>query len=1196
MRRIGEVLRGERFAILIAATLLSLVLSSFILSSFLLRSGVANAGDLTWPYFNEPGLTGLYLDNSQAGTIPNQMIIYSWLFHLPVDAAIQERLLFFGTFLLMGIVCYYATFRVLQHEGAEKRLTYLLAGAATVAYIFCPLNFYYVVDIFLLIGYALLPALLYALLRFYWSERSGRDILLFGVLTGAIITASSGDPRWPVWDVFSVVLVLFVMLAMDRFKGLMRSAGYLFTALASLTALSAFWIVPTLFAPDQATLLARPNLSVNFYYVLNKYASLSNSLIFQADFWTPTRELFNLNGGLLPSLYHAAQLVLPALALLSLPFFRRNRLVISLFIASIIIILLASAPLSPFQFIKDGYQYFVFNIPFGIAFRTSYKWLLLLAYPMVLLATYGIFGSSRWLSTIKFPQLRRRMDSRTIAKYLAATLVAVLVASSLLATWPMATGDFSGIISPKDLSSDYVKAYDLIEKQAAGNLTFKILYMPSNPYSGFEAPGLADSPYLHYLITLLDQGKINDLGSALTPLGVKYIILDKAVYSDDEVANELRNQSDLSVCLEGEQLLVLENGRYSDLFRYSDLAINFDNIGSGALRAAWGDWIQTDQALLDLEGVFNSTPYMIMGSGYPYNLIASSSIISSPFLYIPYYGDQSWQFLTTYNPSNYEWINQLKSIGLENWNLDFGDGLAYVDANLSIPENLPLPDSALVKNFDLSNRNTVQEFVKANYPEQFGAKQQFTWDGKGMRVELLSSTSGWKTVCSPLVPVSTNQTYTLMSSIRSESGFDIHFKIAEYDKNGTLISVKPYYGLGSGEISQTTVRLNYQSDDPNVSYISFQIWHGSDTTTRLPNTFWLYYLSIYNTTDLLRSPRLDGKVTVDETDHYRLYVRTLNSPLGGNITVSIDGKTVDIGTMSEDTSMCWTYGGTLDLASGTHDVMVLNREGVNAVNLISLISEGEYDALLSLYNSQLADKALIYVLQGNASGGTYDLNNDSSHGLTDQYLVVNKGLEIFQPGDYRVYADSGNVSSLYVDGRLIGTMGGEGMYLTVHLDAGGHNVTVLSADQDYRAREILMFSANGGNDLKELGSFYKADGRVLGFTKEGTSTYRLNTTAEGPSFLVFTHAFDSGWQLSSSDGSTVKVSSVPVNTAENGFIVHIDGNASLELTYSPDHLYGLGVTISLASATIIAMPAFVCYVWGDRLKGLLSRLPARRKK
>jgi hypothetical protein len=76
MAWIQTVIKSERAQVLAAAVMLSLALTAIVFSAFLTRSGVANEGDLTWAYFKEPGLTGLYRESSQLGLLPNQMIIY----------------------------------------------------------------------------------------------------------------------------------------------------------------------------------------------------------------------------------------------------------------------------------------------------------------------------------------------------------------------------------------------------------------------------------------------------------------------------------------------------------------------------------------------------------------------------------------------------------------------------------------------------------------------------------------------------------------------------------------------------------------------------------------------------------------------------------------------------------------------------------------------------------------------------------------------------------------------------------------------------------------------------------------------------------------------------------------------------------------------------------------------------------------
>lgn len=1177
MRNVIWTWLEERRYIFAAAILISLALTCIIFLSFLLKAGVVNTGDLTWPYFNEPGLTGLYLDNTQSGLIPSQMLVYSWLFYLPLDTAIQERLLLMGVFFLMGVSCYYATFRILQQEGAEKKLAYVVAGAATVAYVVNPLNFYYLVDLFLLIGFALVPALIYVVLRFLRSEGSIKDIVVHGVLTGIIMTASSGDPRWPIWNLFLIMIILLVYLVLGRFKGLSKSVGFLIITGICFTALSAFWIVPTLAASGHSTLLTRSNLSINFYYVLNKYATLDNTIILQSDFWTPSRELFLISDTFLNSIWKTAQMVLPALAFISILFFRRNRTVISLLIISLIVILLASAPLSPLQFLKDAYQSLVFEAPFGIAFRTSYKWLLILVYPYVLLASFTILGLSRLPSKFNLKVPRLRLDGRRLTKVVAGSLVTLLVASSLIAAWPLVTGDCRGVIAPEELGSDYVEAFDLIQDASGGDLGFKILYLPTNPYMGFEAPGLADSPYLHYIITNLESGNVTTAGGLLAPLGVKYIILDKSDYSKDVMESSLRNQTDLMIRLDGERLLVLENGEFGDLFRLSDLALSFDGIEGGAALAAWDGWVQTDQGFLDLEEVYDQAPYLLMGSGYPYNLIASRSITSSPFKYVPYYGDQSWTCLVAYNPSNYEWYQALKTMGLENWDLDYGEGLAYTNVSLTYPRDLPISDTALVKQFDLSNRSTVQEFIDNNYMEQFGARMTYTPELSYMKVKLLDSTDGWKTICSPLVNVSYGQTYAIKMNMASDNGFEIHIKVAEYDENGTLLSFKPMTGLGSGKIPWGTVPMSYVCNNTEVKKISIQIWHGSSPTTPLPNAISIADISIYDTSKLLISPRLDGKIEVASGGEYLLHVRTLSSPQGGNLTVVIDGTTVRLETKGKGTVMKWFNCGTMNLSAGTHEVSVLNTDGLNAVNLISLIDVGEYNSLLERYNSQLSEKALVYVLDNGVRTGATELvmNNDTSKGPLGQYLAMDTEIEVFVDGYYRFYVQSNSNVSLWLDGNEVESLNAPTHYVTVYLEVGAHNITFLAEDPSYSSGEVLLFSANAGDTIASLNEFGSTLGGISSMEKESASSYNLRLSTTGPSFLVFNNAFDSAWAVTPEGGETV--SSFPVNTAMNGFIMEGSGNISLSLSYSLDRHYILGMTISLIALVTIIAGAIIYY-------------------
>ncbi len=293
--------------------------------------------------------------------------------------------------------------------------------------------------------------------------------------------------------------------------------------------------------------------------------------------------------------------------------------------------------------------------------------------------------------------------------------------------------------------------------------------------------------------------------------------------------------------------------------------------------------------------------------------------------------------------------------------------------------------------------------------------------------------------------------------------------------------------------------------------------------------------------------------------------------------MSIDGVTARLETEGKDSAMKWMYCGAMNLSAGTHEVTVLNTDGLNAVNLVSLIDVGEYNHLLEKYNSKLSEKALVYVLSNGVTTGypELEINDDPSVGPTGQYLALNTEVDVFLESDYRFYVQYGSNSSLWIDGDLAGSLNASSHYLTVHLDTGSHNISLLTEDASYSAGEILLFSANAGGNIAALNEFGSTMGGMTSVKKESASSYHLQLYTNGPSALVFNNAFDSAWTVTSEGGATV--SSFPVNTALNGFVVEESGNISLSLSYSLDRYYKLGMTISLIAFASITALAIVYY-------------------
>jgi len=1184
-----------RWNILRIALLLSMILTCVALSSFLLTSGVANCGDLTWPFYSEPPLTGLFQDNTQSGQIPNQAIVYGWLFNLPVDAGIQERVFMLGVFALIGVSTFFATFRILQGESVERRLTYVLSGVATVIYVINPITFYYMVDLFLLIGYGFLPLILYVLIRFLHSERTGRDMVQFGLLTGVLIAASSGDPRWAVWDVYFILLVLLTMLALSRFRGALRSLGYLAVSGGSFAALSAFWILPTLAATGQSTLLARPNLSVAFYYSVNQFATLPNALRLQADYWAPTRELFLTGDAILDMALEVAQFVLPFLAVVGVVFFWRRKLILSMLVVWVATLILATAPTSPLSFIQDAYQYLVFEFPFGVAFRTSYKWLLVSVYPTVLLAIFAVPGFDRWIKAggLRLPRLR--LDHDRLHRLVVVGSVIVLLSSSLIAGWPLLTGNARGTVMPEEMSGDYHQVYDLIEDMGVDN-DYRILYLPSNPLTGFSVPGVHDSPYLHYLITLLDRGDFTRMGSALSLIGVKYVILDKTEETAEKRDVLLKAQEDLTVAYEGSQLLLLVNNAVRDQVRLSDLAISFAGVDAGATLLTWDDWVQSDHTVADLDRLFAYSQYVIMGEGYPYNLLLTQSTVSEPFLYTAYYGS-TWYNVVAYSASNYEMIEFLNKYGLDNWDLDFEKGLVYTNVTAYVPPGFSFPDDAIVAYYDLTQPQTAEEWQEINDEEQYGARQELLWSKDGLEVLLLNSTLGWKTVSSPEIPVHYNSTYTLDIEIMSTSGYEVQFKIAEYDANHTLLRIKSVERLGTGPIYWTTVRMNYEITDPNVSYISVQIWHGANTTQPLPNEIVIRSLKVYNSTAYLETPRTDGSVSIDTSGDYRVSVRALASSQGGILTVMIDGVPYHIKTAASTAQFTWLDLGVINLSAGKHDISILNDDGLNAVNLIMFTEEEKFRDLVDGYEALLAEKILIYVL-GDASDGTplngeWTVNYDPSLGPVGLYLVVDRTMDVVVAGNHTFTVASDHSSTLVVDGVPVATLDASNRQATVNLSKGNHIITLLTSDPYYALDYMAAFPSSAGFDLDNVRGLHNNNGEVVEVTKVDPSNYLVSLRTNGTVALIFSNPYDSAWTIT---GGTSEVTPIPVNAAQNVFLVTDIGNLSLTITYSLNKPFFDGLGISFISLAAIAAIYSVFYLkdgWG--WKWLRARLLNRKR-
>jgi hypothetical protein len=142
--------------------------------------------------------------------------------------------------------------------------------------------------------------------------------------------------------------------------------------------------------------------------------------------------------------------------------------------------------------------------------------------------------------------------------------------------------------------------------------------------------------------------------------------------------------------------------------------------------------------------------------------------------------------------------------------------------------------------------NQIQNW-QINAPKtQTLTTDEYAFEGKtSLKAELNTSAWGWKTINSPLIPVTPETQYQWDFYIAAENAHSVHAKIFEYDANKTYLAAKRITGIGSGNFTWKNIRFEY-TPSQNASYIQLQIWHGHETTQPLPNKIWIDNVKVYN--------------------------------------------------------------------------------------------------------------------------------------------------------------------------------------------------------------------------------------------------------------------------------------------------------------------------------------------------------------
>ena len=118
-------------------------------------------------------------------------------------------------------------------------------------------------------------------------------------------------------------------------------------------------------------------------------------------------------------------------------------------------------------------------------------------------------------------------------------------------------------------------------------------------------------------------------------------------------------------------------------------------------------------------------------------------------------------------------------------------------------------------------------------------------NNNSLEATLYNSTWGWKTINSPLIPVNQSMEYAWKFKIKGKNSHAVHAKIAEYTKDGKIITSTRLGSIGDGSFDWKNLSFNFKPTSENTYYMQLQIWHGHETPKPLPNEIWIDDIEVY---------------------------------------------------------------------------------------------------------------------------------------------------------------------------------------------------------------------------------------------------------------------------------------------------------------------------------------------------------------
>jgi len=387
-----------------------------------------------------------------------------------------------------------------------------------------------------------------------------------------------------------------------------------------------------------------------------------------------------------------------------------------------------------------------------------------------------------------------------------------------------------------------------------------------------------------------------------------------------------------------------------------------------------------------------------------------------------------------------------------------------------------------------------------------------------------------------------------------------------------------------------------------------KVWSVGGTNDPLHGPFHVYLESFgINNTDMdynkglvftWNKDKLNIPLEVKATTEYHLFARYLESEAGGEMNVLLNGRTVNIFSKGSENKFVWKDIGTFDLSNGKHILNLENHNGLNAVNIFSLIPSSALTELDNKVQSFIQGNKLIYVidskdllLQGSGRTINYEQSNQTILRIDPQSAAY-RDIDLAKSSNYIIAINATTCKECQMLSVSIGsvskqfslqsdTEGFRWLYFPVTLEAGKTNLHIYS-EQGASISNVLIQSDNDKESLDPL-AVKETPVTMSDVNRVSPTEYKISVSAQRPFMITLDRPYDNLWSAFV-NGREYK--SLMLYPSINGFFINDSGFLDITIEYKPQKWFIQGATITII--TIIGSVGYLLWQKHKRIEDYLE--------